>query len=101
MFYVFHPFRDLPSGIPNMTRSGVPDFRNWLLKLTGELEHYSASYQGVGFQFDGGLLLVLPVYVAFMLFQEPDLYNVKISFKTAMEGIWARIPGSGKLLLPH
>ena len=74
--------------------------QNSLMNLIGALMDYSALYQAQEFQFDCGLLLISPVYAVFWLFQDPYFHDVKASWKPAMEGIWIRIPGSGKLLLP-
>lgn len=102
---MFRPFSDLLTGIPDMpepVNSAIDNVRFSLHGLIHELQTYATSYQGEEFRFGGSLLLLLPIMKVFEVFvDKPNFGEESAIWRTEMEGIWERIPGSRKLLLPH
>src|SRR5437667_6609550 len=98
---MIYPFVDLPNGVPGMPESIVLELRKSLDWLIGDLQNYDI-YQGEESRFGCGLLLLLPIRKVFELFQNEDnFHEEKKLWEAVMKSMWERIPGSGKILLPH
>lgn len=100
MLYLLLNFRDLPSGIPNMPETVYSVCRGSLESLIRELQSYTNSCEDKCFFLGSGLLLVLPLHVVFGLFLDPNFDDLKDSWHPVVDGIWKRVPRSGKLPLP-
>ena len=98
--YLLQPFRDLPC-IPQITESVIAVCRKSLVDLISQFSHHHNTFLAV----DGGLFLVAPIYVVFLLFGDERICasfgESKNTWAAMLETMWQQIAGSERLLFPQ